>query len=234
MLTRSKLMFRKSCGIADQDTCLRSTSEGSGTGPTSWDPAICRKGWEHCLWGASKGQLHGSEERLVLTLEWICLFYKNICRYAFVLPWVHSRICRRMGCIFASSVIFQQFVLWTNYYAKKTRTKPKEPKQTPPPSKFASILDHCSFAYTLKRSILYNLSVIKLQFFSCYIVFLPYLCFKVYIINLDQSQDKFLFFLPSSVSFGFAQDLNCLLSDRLLLTKKILFQFKGWKIGESF
>lgn len=42
-----------------------------------------------------------------------------------------------MSCIFASSVIFQQFVPQVNYYAKKSQTQStnqqKEPKTNPPP-----------------------------------------------------------------------------------------------------
>lgn len=56
----------------------------------------------------------------------------------------------------------------------------------------------------------------------------------MHIISLDHSQHKFLFFSPSSVSFGFAQDLNCLLSDRSPLTKKFCSNLRVEKLDKTF
>lgn len=58
-----------------------------------------------------------------------------------------------MGSGFASTVILQQFVPQTNYYAKKPQTQPTNQKSQNKPlprSKSASILDRCSFDYTLQ------------------------------------------------------------------------------------
>lgn len=75
---------------------------------------------------------HDSEEQLVFKRELISVFYKNTCVYAFVLTHVSNRILRRMGYVFAFSVIFEQFVPRANYCTVK------EKKQHHPPSKCAS------------------------------------------------------------------------------------------------
>lgn len=49
---------------------------------------------------------HGSDEQLVFKHELISFFYKNTCISTFVLIHVSNRILRRMGYIFAFSVIF--------------------------------------------------------------------------------------------------------------------------------
>lgn len=113
---------------------------------------------------------HGSDEQLVFKHELISFFYKNTCISTFVLIHVSNRILRRMGYIFAFSVIFQQFVPQANYYTLKKNQKTTHPNVPQYQTRFFLLtLLH----YIVNRSFFYKFPVIQ-QFLACYAIpFMP-------------------------------------------------------------